>query len=520
MPSPGFPEQPSLLYESVAYFARARRDALACIDLSTGERLDYGALEQRAARIAAVIANVCVPRVTRGLRVAVLSRNSEGFLCLTVACRALGATFVPFNWRLTTAELVTLTELAEPQVVFFQEEFAASVADLMRAAPRATFLGLGEHGELEREIARPLHRLPELHGAAPDDVVTLLFTSGTTGRPKAVMVTERNATATARNFALSVDVSGETVFLSHMPMFHVAGLFTVATTVLQAGGTLVISPQFSVEETLAAIGDESLGVSHCFCVPQMTDRLRSAPSFDPAPFRRLKVLQTGGAPHARASVLAWIEAGVRCADGYGMTEAGTVLGMPPRDLELLLRKAGAAGVPAASIEIRLRDPEGRDVAAGEIGELCLRGPSVTPGYWRDAGATAQAFVDGWFRTGDAARLDEDGFFTLVDRFKDMYISGGENVFPAEVEAVLRYNPGIIDAAVIGVPDPRWGESGAAFLVMAPGKTLTDDEIVQFCRTRLAGYKLPKQLHRVNELPRTASGKIRKDLLRARGGTGN
>jgi fatty-acyl-CoA synthase len=188
--------------------------------------------------------------------------------------------------------------------------------------------------------------------------------------------------------------------------------------------------------------------------------------------------------------------------------------MPPRDLELLARKAGSAGIPSAGIQVRLLDQERREVADGEVGELWLRGPAVTSGYWRNPEATRATIVDGWLRTGDAARRDEDGFYTLVDRFKDMYISGGENVYPAEVESVLRWQTGIVDAAVVGVPDPRWGESGAAFIVVAPGATVSDDEVLAFCRSRLAGYKLPKQLIRVAELPRTASGKIRKDLLRA------
>ncbi len=503
-----------MLNESIAYFAKARRDVTACVDLQSGAQMTYGALAHRAALMAGAIARVCAPRGMRGLRVAVLSRNSLDFLSLTVACRGVGAILVPFNWRLSPAELVALAELSDPQVVLFEEEFAPAIASLMRAAPDAAFLSLGKGGEFERELQRDTPRGVDLRGGAPDDVVTLLFTSGTTGRPKAVIVTERNAAANARNFALSVDVSGETVFLSHMPLFHVAGLFTVATTVLQAGGTLLISPQFSVEETLAAVGNSALGVSHCFCVPQMTERIRGAPAFDPAPFRRLRALQTGGAPHSRESVRAWTDDGVRCADGYGMSEAGTVLGMPPRDLALLARKAGSAGIPAAGIEVRLLDPERREVSDGEVGELWLRGLSVTPGYWRNPEATGAAIVDGWLRTGDAARRDEDGFFTLVDRFKDMYISGGENVYPAEVEAVLRGQAGVIDAAVVGEPDARWGESGAAFIVVAPGAVLTDEEVIAFCRERLAGYKLPKRLLRVDELPRTASGKIRKDLLRA------
>jgi fatty-acyl-CoA synthase len=237
---------------------------------------------------------------------------------------------------------------------------------------------------------------------------------------------------------------------------------------------------------------------------------RRAPGFDPAHFARLTALQTGGAPHAEADVLAWINDGVRLTDGFGMSEAGTVLGMPPGDLNLLRRKAGAAGLPAIDIEIRLVGQGGDDVAAGETGEIWVRGPSVTPGYWRNEEATRAAFSDGWFKSGDAARRDEDGFITIVDRWKDMYVSGGENVYPAEVEAALSVCPGVREVAIVGVPDARWGEVGVAFVVGAGAPV----DIVAFCRERLAAYKAPKHVTFVEALPRTASGKVKKAVLRA------
>jgi fatty-acyl-CoA synthase len=196
-----------------------------------------------------------------------------------------------------------------------------------------------------------------------------------------------------------------------------------------------------------------------------------------------------------------------------MTEVGTALGMPPGDKSLLERKAGSIGVPAALIEARLVDRDGREVGEDEVGEIWLRGASMSPGYWRNEAATRAAFQDGWLRTGDAARRDHDGFYTLVDRWKDMYISGGENVYPAEVEAVLLELPGVSEAAVVGVPDERWGEVGAAHLVCTPGVTLSDSAVLEHCRRHLAGFKIPRHSRRVESLPRTASGKLQKGALR-------
>jgi fatty-acyl-CoA synthase len=344
-------------------------------------------------------------------------------------------------------------------------------------------------------------------------LVTLLFTSGTTGRPKGVTVTSGNAAATARNYSLSARVDAGSVFLCDMPMFHVVGLFTVSNTVLQVGGTLLISPQFSADETLGRLADSALGVTHYFCVPQMAKQLREHAAYEPRHFHRLTAMQTGGAPHSAEAVRTWVDDGVRCVDGYGMTEVGTALGMPPDDLDVLRRKAGSVGVPAVSIEVRLMDRAGREVSADDVGEIWLRGPSVTPGYWKDAEASHVAFQDGWFRTGDVARRDADGFFTLMDRWKDMFISGGENVYPAEIESVLQELPAVAEVAVVGVADPRWGEVGAAYVVLAPLAQLSLEEVQARCRSRLAGYKIPKHLCFVEALPRTSLGKVKKDALR-------
>ena len=504
-----------MLGNSIAYFARARPAKAACVDLGTGERLSYSDLEIRAARMAAALQHVTGKADLSGERVAVLARNSSALICLHLACRRVRAIFVPLNFRLSGTELAVLVRQADPLLILVHPEFDAVATDLHAGSPTARIMGFGPEGEFIRAAAGVKHA-PLVRPSSDDTVVTLLFTSGTSGRPKGVMVTEGNAHATARNYALSVSIDGASVVLCDMPLFHVVGLFTIAGSVLEAGGTMLISSQFEPQATQSWIADKNLQISHYFCVPQMAQMLRQAPHFDPAAYRRLRALQTGGAPHPAAPVLAWVRDRVRCVDGFGMTEAGTVLGMPPDDLAMLRQKAGSVGVPAANIAVRVVDKSGRDVDSGDVGELWVRGPSVTPGYWRDETATQAAFQDGWLRTGDAATRDAEGFFTLVDRWKDMYISGGENVYPAEVEAALSEMPGVLEVAVIGVADQKWGEVGSAYLVLSPRAQFAHDALLAHCRRRLAGYKVPKEFHVVDMLPRTASGKVRKDLLRGGG----
>lgn len=296
-------------------------------------------------------------------------------------------------------------------------------------------------------------------------------------------------------------------------MFHVIGLITSLRPPLLQGGAVLISPGFEAGLTNRRLADPELGVTHYFCVPQMARMLRGGVGFDPANWTTLTAIFTGGAPNPAADIRWWLEQGVRMVDGFGMTEAGTVLGMP-LEAGQIARKAGSAGLPGPSVCLRIVDDDGNDVAPGEAGEIWLSGPNITPGYWNRPADTAQAFTsDGWFRTGDIARRDEDGFVTLVDRRKDMFISGGENVYPAEVELVLLDHPDIAEAAVIGIADERWGEVGRAFVVLKAGCVLDPAALAAHCAARIARYKVPKEFLLADALPRTASGKIQKHILR-------
>jgi fatty-acyl-CoA synthase len=296
-------------------------------------------------------------------------------------------------------------------------------------------------------------------------------------------------------------------------MFHVIGLITNVRPALLCGGAILISDAFIPERTLERLGDPSFCVTHYFCVPQMASMLRADPAYDPNKLRGLKAIFTGGAPHPAASIRAWLKDGIPIVDGFGMSEAGTVFGMP-LDPELLDRYAGSAGLATPRVQSRIVDTQDNDVPIGEAGELLLKGDNILSGYWRREKETKEAFTDdGWFRTGDIARANEDGFHWLVDRRKDMFISGGENVYPAEIEAVVASLAGVKEAAVVGVPDEKWGEVGYLYLAIKDGAAVSREEVFSFLNERLAKYKIPKHLSFIDALPRNGAGKALKTALR-------
>jgi fatty-acyl-CoA synthase len=424
-------------------------------------------------------------------------------LILQLGCVRAGAVFVPLNWRLTPVELAALIADAGPNLLFHDGDSGDVAA------------GLGV------ELAS-LSALEAMEGAPPvsaprpwDQPATLLYTSGTSGRPKGVILTESNAFFGCINFVLGNRVGRTSVFLCDMPLFHTAGLFAAARVPLLGGGSVLISKGFDAEKTLIRLGDRALGVTHYFSVPQMAQRLWQEPGFDPARLRRLEYWATGGAPNPAAQIERFVRAGINMSNGFGMSETGSNYGMPMDDPDLVVAKGGSCGLPYAFVETRIADEDGNELPPGETGELWLAGPSVTPGYWNRPEENEAAFSGKWFRTGDAALVDEDGYLYVVDRRKDMYISGGENVFPAEVEAALAEMAEIAEAAVIGVPDQRWGEVGRAYLIPRAGHAIDAASVLAHCGARLARFKVPVTVAIVEAIPRTASGKVLKHVLRER-----
>ncbi|KAB7765208.1 AMP-binding protein [Xanthomonas maliensis] len=480
--------------DSIAFHARLSPQRFAARDLIHQHEWTYSELDALVGRLAASLqARGCVD----GERLAVVARNSVWQVALHFACGRVGAIYVPLNWRLSAAELAVLLERAEPRLVLGDD----IVPDGIDAIPLASFVA-------EADGLSPAETGP----IPPERVSLILFTSGTSGQPKGVMLSEQNLQQSAHNFGITTRVDSHSSFLCEAPMFHIIGLVTNVRPALAVGGSIQVSNGFEPARTLGWLADRKLGLSHYVGVPQMMQSFRAQPGFDAAALRHLTALVSGGAPHANEDVLGWIDDGVPLVCGFGMSEAGTVLGMSV-ECAVIRDKLGAAGIATPAVQTRVVDGNGADCPAGVPGELLLRGANLSPGYWRDPVASAEVFdAQGWFHTGDIVQRDADGFFWIVDRKKDMYISGGENVYPAEIEAVLAEHPQIRECAVVGIADAQWGEVG--YLAIVPAEAAPDlEQIRSFLGERLARYKLPKHIRLVDALPRTATGKLQKAKLK-------
>jgi len=489
-------------FDPVATYAGSNPHGVAVVDLESDRRWNYAELHAAVDRLAAWLVGEFGP--ASAVRVATLSRNRAEMLMLQLAGARAGTIFVPLNWRLAPAEIEVLAADARPRIVFHELEFAPPPA-IGRALPIADLLTLGTAGTQSPGDAR----------RGFDAVSTLLYTSGTSGRPKGVMLSEENGFWGCANFIYGNDVTMHSVFLCDMPLFHTAGLYAATRVPIQAGGCVLISRGFDPEQTLRRLADPALKVTHYFSVPQMAARLWNQPGFKPELLHGLVGWAIGGAPNPRAQTERFVNGGIKITEGFGMSETGSNFGMPTHDAALLKRKAGSCGLPFITVEAKIVDDEGKEVSAGQTGELWLRGPCITSGYWNQPETTAKAFRDGWFLTGDAATRDEDGFYYIADRKKDMYISGGENVYPAEVEAAICELAHVAECAVVGVPDAQWGEVGRVYVIPALGQAITAEEVISHCAQRLARFKIPRSAVITDTLPRTASGKLQKHLLKRR-----
>lgn len=485
--------------DAIALFARSRPHTLAATELLTGESWTFAELDTAVARLAHLL---ILRGCQTGDRVAVLARNSVRQVMLHFACARAGLIYVPLNWRLATAELAELVERAGPRVLLADELSAPLL-------PRGLDVELLVSFTTESDGVAPLvevHRDPDRHSL-------ILFTSGTSGTSKGVLLSERNLQQTASDLSMLTAINGSSRFLCEAPMFHVIGLVANIRPVLQQGGSILVSDGFQAQRTLDWLADEELAITHYMGVPQMIESFRKQPQFNPQALRRMTAIVTGGAPHAVEDITAWLEDGVTLVSGFGMSEAGTVFGMPP-DAGLIRAKPGSVGLPTPALQVRLIDAGGNDCQPDEAGELWLRGDAVMQKYWQDEELTAAVFAEGgWLKTGDIARCDADGFFWIVDRKKDMFISGGENIYPAEIEALLIGYPGLKEAAVIGVPDRQWGETGCLVVVEEEGQTIDEERLLDHLRQRLASYKIPKKVVTAETLPRTSTGKLQKGQLK-------
>ncbi len=469
----------------------------------------YGELASRVSRLMSALHDA---GVREHARVAYLGGNHPAFLESLFATAALGAIFVPLNARLAPSEVDFMLADSGATVLLFGAGCASTVDGLSAATrPRLIAVNGGQPGALDYAGALAQATPATIDVAVDlDEPCMIMYTSGTTGRPKGAVLSHHNVMWNCVNVLVDLDLRSDEVTLVTAPMFHTAALNMTCLPTLLKGGHLLIEPKFDPEVVIGAI--ERRRVTLLFGVPTMFTALTESPRWASADLSSLRLLLCGGAPVPRSLITTYLERGLSFVQGYGMTE--TAPGALMVDPRLSGETAGAAGVAHFFTDVRILRDDLADAGPGEPGEVVIAGPNVMRGYWGQPEATDQAFLDGrWFRSGDVAVAGEDGVITIVDRMKDVYISGGENVYPAEVEKALCDHAMVREAAVIGVADDAWGEVGEAFVVLIEAGSTTDAELLAHLRSRLAGYKIPKTLVFVDSLPRTASGKVIKSRLR-------
>jgi len=476
-----------------------------------GRTTSYGDLLGQVDTLAAELA---AGGVGRGDRVAYLGLNDPMFLITLFAAARIGAVFVPLNYRLTAAELgYILTDAGVHTLLADAEHVAAADPVLTEAGVRrALALSAAPGWEPLPELVANRGRLAAPVHAGPDEVAVIMYTSGTTGRPKGAMLTHGNLFWNNVNALLAFDISHDDVSLVTAPLFHIGGLNVTTLLTLHKGGQIVLMPAFDPGQALKLIADYR--VTTMFGVPAMFLFMSQVPEFEAADLSSLRYLICGGAPVPETLITRYGQRGIAFVQGYGLTETSPLaLVLRTEEVSVKVGAAGHAVLPLS--DVRLVDAQNNAVAPGERGEICVRGPQVMAGYWNNREAT-DAVIDagGWFHTGDVGQADEDGYVYVVDRLKDMVITGGENVYPAEVETVLYSHPAIAEVAVLGTPHQQWGEAVTAVVALNPGATLTLDELREFASDKLAGYKIPSRLEFADALPRNPAGKVLKYQLAA------
>jgi fatty-acyl-CoA synthase len=462
--------------------------------------MTYATLHERTTRLARALREA---GVRRGDRVAYLGPNHPSYLEALFAAGLLGAVFVPLNTRQSPPEIAYQLADSGARVLLRHP----SLAPLVNGLPEQIISAEGP--AYERLLAEASDE-PLDEPVAPDALCLIMYTSGTTGRPKGAMLSHANITWNAVNVLVDHDLIGDEVALVAAPLFHTAALNMQTLPVLLKGGCCLLVPAFDPAVTLELVARHR--VTFLFGVPTMFDRIARDPGWADADLSSLRLLTCGGSPVPTQLIATYQERGLTFLQGYGMTEAAP--GVLFLDAEHAVSKAGSAGVPHFFSDVCVARPDLTPAGTGETGEVLVRGPHVMSGYWGLPEETAAAFSEGWYRTGDAARTDADGYVTIVDRLKDMIISGGENIYPAEVENAILAHPDVAECAVIGVPDEEWGEVGRAVVVGCAGTTPKPEDVLAFLEGHIARYKIPKSLVVADELPRTPSGKLLKSQIRS------
>ena len=484
-----------------------------------GGDLTYAQLDDRSARLATVLG---AAGISPGDRVAYLGLNSPAFLLTMLAAHRIGAIFMPINFRLVGPELRAVLELGGAAALICEEGHRAVVEAVWADIPVRRFLLVDDDPEIPSTApsgawepwSEPIARAARNDRIVPahfDDPAILMFTSGTTGLPKGVTLTYGNIWWNSVNVDSRIDTRRGDTTHAAAPMFHVGALNSFVVRTLVRGGTVVLRRAFDPSEFLTDLVTHR--VNSLFAVPAMLAGLARVPGLFEADLSQLRAIVVAGAPVPPSLLRLYAVHGVMLQQAWGLTETSPFATHLPE--ERTLDKLGSAGIPMPYTEVRVVDPvTNRPADPGVRGEVVVRGPNVTPGYWQNPEATAAAFdADGWFHSGDIGYLDDDGYLFIVDRLKDMIVSGGENIYPAEVENALTDLPGLVDVAVVGAADEQWGETVVAVVALTENNDLTLDELRTHAAAKLARYKLPRQLKVVPAVPRNASGKLDKKAVR-------
>jgi fatty-acyl-CoA synthase len=475
-------------------------------------RLTYCELNQQVNRLARSLQAL---GLAQGDRCALLAYNCLEYVEVIFATAKLGVILVPLNWRLSPAELAFNFSDSGSDTLIFDSEFAEVVAQLKEKTTIKRMVVLGNQtfpkaDAYEDLLARQSDDEPKVdQPVGLDTAHIIMYTAGTTGRPKGAVLSQGASFWNATNLTLDMNFTPNDRNLSVLPMFHIGGIGLFTLPVLYMGGTVVIQRTFDPAETLRLLKKEKITLF--FGVAAVFLFLIQHSDFNAEAFAKVRVVMSGGAPLPESLVRQYHEAGIVLQQGFGMSEAAPSISTLSKDLAL--KKAGSIGRALFHIEARVVDGDMNDLPVGVEGELVIRGPNLMQGYWNRPEATNEAFEGGWFHTGDIARMDEDGDLYIVDRKKDMFISGGENVYPAEVENAIFELPQVSETAVIGINDEKWGEVGLAVVSLKPEEQISGEDIIAFLKERLAKYKVPKQVIFIDQLPRNAAGKVLKNILR-------
>jgi fatty-acyl-CoA synthase len=486
---------------------------VALIDaLHDDQPLTYSEWNQRTNRLANFFRDKL--GLQKGDRVSILAMNRVEYLDALFACNKIGAVFQVINWRLSPREMQEIINDASPRAMIYSQEFNTQIEELREHLTTVEHFIALDHPQHETDIAW-LEEKERWSPSQPasvelewEDPWVICYTGGTTGIPKGAILHYRSITANSVNTIISWGLRPDDITPQYMPFFHTGGLNVLTLPLVYLGGTNIISAGFDLDQFFDQL--ETLNVTFFFAVPTMFLMMIQHPRWETADLSKVRLVMSGGGACPSVIFEAFWEKGVEFKTGYGLTEAGPNTFWLPT--EFLKDKIGAVGRPLFHVDVKLVNEEGVELGANEVGHLLIRGPHVFSGYWNRPEASAKAIVDGWLHTGDLAQRDEDGDYTIVGRLKDMIKSGGENIYPAEVEDLMHSHPAVAEAALIPVPDPKWGEVGRAIIALKPGIETSEKELIEWMREQIAHFKVPKSIVFVDSCPKTAANKVDKKLL--------